>query len=424
MNRRRFDHSPALYAYTAATILVGTMALAWAATSFPISEVISLTEGGGREGILLGLVFWVAIGLLGGTRVERLHGHGVLTFHFPFIIAAVALGGPTAGALVALISTIERRELRDVPWYGILANHAALTMAAIAGGLTVVGARGVLAGFVPGETQAVELVAIVLGSLVLATTATALAAGTTVLRDRLTVGEAVRVWDGGFRTTAAAEVVLGWMLWLTYTMIGWWAALICATFVLVMWNGHDAREIARHDAMTGLLSRAGFDARLADALEAVRKRGRAAALLAIDLDGFKGINDTHGHAIGDDVIRTIGARLRGAIRLTDAAVRRGGDEFGVLLVDIDDRPTAEAAARRIHDTICEPIELHDRVVGVGASIGVVVIGTAGRMPSIGRLHDSADRLMFEAKEAGGGLRLDQGGQSKPVYPRLPRTERR
>ena len=206
------------------------------------------------------------------------------------------------------------------------------------------------------------------------------------------------------------------MLWLTYVMIGWWAALICATFVLVMWNGHDAREIARHDAMTGLLSRAGFDARLSDALEAVRKRGRAAALLAIDLDGFKGINDTHGHAVGDDVIRAVGARLRSAIRLTDAAVRSGGDEFGVLLVDVDDRLTAEAAARRIHDTICEPIELHDRVVGVGASIGVVVIAASARMPSIGRLHDSADRLMYEAKRAGGGLQMDR---ARPVQAGLP-----
>lgn len=413
MNRRRFDHRPALYVYTAATIVAGAGVLAWTAQAFPISEVISLTAGGGREGVLLGLVFWVCVGLLGGTRVERLHGHGVLTFHFPFIIAALALGGPTAGALVALISTIERRELRDVPWYGLLGNHASLTMAAVAGGVTILGARAVLASMAPQETQAAELVAIVAGSVVLALTATALAAGTVVLRDRLSLGEAVRVYDGGFRTTAAAEVVLGWMLWLTYVLIGWWAALICATFVLVMWNGHDAREIARHDAMTGLLSRAGFDARLADALDAVRKRGRAAALLAIDLDGFKAINDKIGHAGGDDVLRTVGARLRASVRLTDSAVRRGGDEFGVLLVDVDDRLTAEAAARRIHNAICEPIELDHGVVSVGASVGVVVILSAERMPSIGRLHDTADRLMYEAKLAGGGLRTDQRGE-KPI----------
>jgi diguanylate cyclase (GGDEF)-like protein len=425
MSRRRFDHSPQLYGYTAGTIIAGTAVLAWSALTFPISEVISLTAGGGREGVLLGLVFWIGIGLLGGTKVERLQGHGVLTFHFPFIIAALALGGPTAGALVALISTIERRELRDMPWYGMLANHASLTVAAVAGGVTILATRMALAPLAPQEAQAVELMAIVAGSLVLALTATALAAGTVVLRDRLTVSEAVRVYDGGFRTTAAAEVVLGWMLWLTFVMIGWWASLICATFVLVMWNAHDAREIARHDAMTGLLSRAGFDARLTDALDGVRRRGRVAALLAIDLDGFKAINDTYGHDTGDDVIRTVGARLRAAVRLTDAAVRRGGDEFGVLLVDVDDKPTAETAARRIHRAICEPIELDDRTVDVGASVGVVVIAPSDRMPSVGRLHDRADRIMYQAKVTKVGV-LMEGAAPAPTRPhgRLRAHDRR
>src|SRR5688500_3998416 len=99
MKRRSSDYSPTLYVYTAATIAAGVAALAWAALSLPIDERISLTSTGGREGVLLGLVFWIAIGLLGGLRVERLHGHGVLTFHYPFIIAATALGGPVAGAL-------------------------------------------------------------------------------------------------------------------------------------------------------------------------------------------------------------------------------------------------------------------------------------------------------------------------------------
>ena len=134
---------PALAIYTAVTIVAGIAALAWAAVTFPIDETISLTTAGGREGILLGLVFWIAIGLLGGTRVERMHGHGVLTFHIPFIVAAMALGGPTAGALVAMLSTIERRELREVPWYGTLANHAALTFSAVVGGVVLLAIDGV-----------------------------------------------------------------------------------------------------------------------------------------------------------------------------------------------------------------------------------------------------------------------------------------
>jgi diguanylate cyclase (GGDEF)-like protein len=406
MSRRRADHRPILLVYTALTIAFGGVALAWCAATFPIDPAISLTAAGGSEGVLLGLVFWIAIGLLGSLRVERLHGHGVLTFHFPFIIAATALGGPTAGALVALISTIERREVQDMPWFGLLSNHAHMTVAAIAGGITMDLASTAVAGMGVGQGQAVQLVAIVAGGLVLAVTAAALAAGTIILRDRLSLPEAIRLFDMGIRTTAAAEVVLGWMLWLTYTEVGWWAAAITAILVLVIWNGHDAQEIARHDAMTGLLTRPGFDARLSDALQAVQRRGQSAALLAIDLDRFKAINDTHGHAVGDDVIREVGARLRASIRLTDSAVRRGGDEFGILLVDVPDRATALLLSERIHERLCAPIRLDDRTVSVGASIGVYFIAPTERAPTIGRLHDLADRLSFQAKKAGGGVRID------------------
>ncbi len=404
MNRRRSDYSATLHVFTAATIVVGAAAFAWAALSFPIDEHISLTSGGGGEGVLLGLVFWIGVGLLGGLKVERLHGHGVLTFHYPFIIAATALGGPVAGALVALISTIERRELRDVPWFGILANHASLTIAAIAGGIVMQLVGDVAGG--PARNTTVSLIAIVVGSIVLATVATAMASATVILRDRLSVREAVRLYDMGFRTTSAAEVVLGWMLWLTFVTVGWWAALICATLVVALWSSHDAQEIARHDAMTGLLSRAGFDARLTVALEAIQRRGQSAALLAIDLDGFKAINDKYTHAVGDDVIREVGARLRASIRLTDSAVRRGGDEFGVLLADIPDWETARQQATRIHEAICAPIPHDGRTLRVGASIGVIFIPQTTRPLSIGRLHDLSDRVMFKAKRDGGGLRFD------------------
>jgi diguanylate cyclase (GGDEF)-like protein len=407
MNRRRTDYSPTLYVFTAATIVAGLASFVWAAASFPVDEQISLTSTGGREGILLGLVFWIAVGLLGGFKVERLHGHGVLTFHYPFIIAATALGGPVAGALVALISTVERRELRDVPWFGLLANHASLTLAAICGGVTMLLVRQGLTGLAATEAQTVGLIAIVLGSLVLATVAMALASATVILRDGLRVSEAVRVYDTGFRTTSSAEVVLGWVLWLTFSTVGWWAALICAVLVLSLWSSHDAREIARHDAMTGLLSRAGFDVRLTDALEAIQRRGQSAALLAVDLDGFKAINDKHGHAVGDDVIREVGARLRASIRLTDSAVRRGGDEFGVLLADMPDRETARELSIRIHEAICGPIAVDGRTIRIGASIGVVFIEPTTRPPSIGRLHDLTDRLMYTAKRHGGGLRFDE-----------------
>ena len=407
MRRRRSDHSPALLTYTGVQIVVGLLAFAWTAVTFPISEDISLTTAGGSEGILLGLLFWVAIGLLGGTRVERLHGHGVLTFHLPFIIAAMALGGPTAGAIVAMVSTIEARELQEAPWYGVVANHAALTLSAVVGGVALVATRAILAtGVIGVEAAAVELVAIVVGALVLTLTSTALVAGTVILRDHLTFPEAIRVFDTSYRVTAASEVVLGWILAFTYAGIGWWASLVCTTLVLLVWRGFEAIETSGRDAMTGLMTRAGFDDRLANAIEAGVRRGQNSALLAIDLDGFKGVNDQHGHAVGDTVLREVGARLREQIRLTDSAVRRGGDEFSLLLVNLPDAATAAASADRILARLCEPIDTDIGPVTIGASIGVYFIEPRDRPPTPGRLHDLVDLLMYEAKRGGGGVRMD------------------
>jgi len=410
----------ALYVYTGATIVAGLAALAWASVTYPIWPTISLTQAGGREGILLGLLFWILLGLLGGTRVEHLHGYGVLTFHLPFIIAATALGGPVAGGWVAMVSTIEARELREVPWYGTLANHSAMALSAVLAGVVFETVRDGPLGSISDQPQASQLVALVIATLVMSALSAGLATGTVILRDGLSAHEAARLMDTSYRTTSASEVVVGWVLTVAYGMIGWWAALICATLVLVIWQAHDAREIARHDAMTGLLSRAGFDARFAEVLAGVRRGHGRCALLAIDLDGFSTVNNTYGHAAGDDVIREIGRRLRDSVRLTDAAVRLGGDEFGVLLAGVSDSVAAEALARRILADICEPVETDRGVVRVGASIGVVMIEPFSRVVSIDRLHAQADHEMYVAKKAGGGVRMYAPDTSQP-FPTAPRS---
>jgi len=103
------------------------------------------------------------------------------------------------------------------------------------------------------------------------------------------------------------------------------------------------------------------------------------------------------------VIAAVGDRLRTSIRLSDAAVRLGGDEFGVLLTDVADEAMATVLAWRLHATLCEPVELDDRTVGVGASIGLFAIRPGPRQPSVARAHDLADARMYEAKRSGGGV---------------------
>jgi diguanylate cyclase (GGDEF)-like protein len=419
-------YSVKLYVYTSIEIIVGLALLAWASVSFDIWPTISLTHAADNEGKLLGLVFWTGLGLLGGTRAQNLHGHGVLTFQLPFIIAATALGGPVAGGWVALVGTFEAREITDLPWYGIVANHSAMAMSAVLGGLVFGLVRNGPLGAVPDEAQATQLVAIVVATLILSGLSAGLAAGTVFLRDGISAREATRVLDTSFRKTSASEVVVGWVLVLAYGTVGWWAALICASLVLVTWRAHDAREIAGHDAMTGLLNRSGFDARLEEILVGVRRGAGRAALLAIDLDGFKAVNDRYGHAAGDDVIREVGVRLRESIRLTDAAVRRGGDEFGVLLAGISDADAAERIANKIWVELCRPVETDKGALSVGASIGAIIIEPSSRMPTIDRLHALADHEMYLVKKArtGGGVRVRRRGDPPPMAQPAGRQRRR
>lgn len=414
--RRRSDRSPALLWYTGVTVALGLAATAWAIATFPLDPAISLTARGDSEGILLGLVFWTGLALLGGLRVQHLHGHGVLTFHLPFIVAAMALGGPAAGAIVALLGTFERREFDDMPWYGAVSNHAHMAFAAVAGGVVCAVADGLVAE-ASGAVPEAGLIAVALGGLTFGVIGAALAEGTVMLRDGLTAREALRTLDTSFRVTATAEVVVGWLLFLTFGAIGWWASLITAGLVLVIWQGHDAREIARHDALTGLLSRAGFDARLRDAARAGERHGRGYTLIAIDLDGFREINNRFGHLIGDDVIREVGRRIRKGIRLTDAGVRLGGDEYAILLADVGDDVRARAVAERLLRSITAPMSpavagSGGRSLRVGASFGVVVVEPGAEPPRLVELHRLADNAMFEAKRQAGGRRARVAGAAR------------
>ncbi len=136
-----------LVAYTAISIVAGLTALGWTTTlRIPISPTIDPNmDGSAIAGPSGGMLLWIAFGMIGSLRIlPAPGGHAVWTFHFPFVAAAMVLGGPTAGAWVAFVSTIERRELDSVPWYGALANHAVMALAAVMGGLTVEALQGSL----------------------------------------------------------------------------------------------------------------------------------------------------------------------------------------------------------------------------------------------------------------------------------------
>ena len=157
------------------------------------------------------------------------------------------------------------------------------------------------------------------------------------------------------------------------------------------------RHQSQHDALTGLPNRLLF-ARLMDKTLRAAGKESGTAVLFCDLDRFKHINDTLGHAAGDELLRQVSARLRGEVRPGDTVGRLGGDEFAVLLADIDDERQPFAVATRLVDALDEPFRIEGREVRITASVGVALhAGTDGRGD---KLLAAADSAMYIAKQSG------------------------
>ena len=218
------------------SIIAGLTALAWTTLRVPISPTIDpALNGTALAGPSGGMLLWIAYGMIGSLRVlPAPGGHSVWTFHFPFVAAAMVLGGPTAGAWVAFVSTIERRELDEVPWYGTLANHSVMAFAAVVGGLTAQVVNGALLT-TSASAGVAGLVAVTGGTLVLAAVLILGTAGTIMLREGLSAGSLLETLIGFVGRLTVGEVVLAWVFTISYTAVGWWAPMALALTTLVLW---------------------------------------------------------------------------------------------------------------------------------------------------------------------------------------------
>jgi len=154
---------------------------------------------------------------------------------------------------------------------------------------------------------------------------------------------------------------------------------------------------ATHDPLTGLANRVLFRERVTAALHRPQKRPDFVALLFLDLDDFKGINDRLGHTAGDQVLGVVAARLRAAVREGDLVARFGGDEFTILLADLANAQEASVVADRMAASLRTPMTVDGRAVVVSASIGIALVEEETRLDDL--LRD-ADTALYQAKAAG------------------------
>ena len=165
---------------------------------------------------------------------------------------------------------------------------------------------------------------------------------------------------------------------------------------------------AHYDALTGLPNRLLFRERLEVELQRVRDGAPGGALLYLDLDDFKRVNDTLGHAAGDQMLTIVGQRLRASVKETDTVARIGGDEFTVVLRELPDAASAATVARRILDALGAPIWLGGEGRQVGVSVGIAAFPADG-LDCDGLLRH-ADAAMYRAKQQGRGRTASRAGR--------------
>lgn len=160
----------------------------------------------------------------------------------------------------------------------------------------------------------------------------------------------------------------------------------------------EMHRAATHDPLTGVANRLQIDTDAESAIERAKRSESRFAMLMIDLDGFKPINDTYGHPAGDHVLRHVAGQLRRSVRAADVVGRIGGDEFVVVCEGIKDEVDILSLAEKLLVTVREPTQFEDRDLTVGASVGIAIF--PDHACSVRDLFQTADSAMYDAKRAG------------------------
>jgi two-component system, cell cycle response regulator len=158
------------------------------------------------------------------------------------------------------------------------------------------------------------------------------------------------------------------------------------------------QELALHDPLTGLPNRRLLEDRIATTLQHAARHTRKAAVMYLDLDGFKPINDTHGHATGDEILKQVAQRLVNSSRKEDTVARVGGDEFVIVLAEVANVASAQEPASKLIEVVSEPYQVGDLTLNLSTSIGIALFPDHAN--DVNQLIHMADQALYDAKRSG------------------------
>jgi diguanylate cyclase (GGDEF)-like protein len=385
----------------------GYLSMIWLAGGVLIAASMHAVVGAHLQGSAGAFALLALLVILGELRPVVASGsfdpEGV-SLGSAFVFAVMMLWGPAPAILLLFAATAMREALMRKACWRVLFNASqyALSLAAAASVLRLLGLHSSLGH--PQPVSAGSLPAFFLAASVYHLTNLALVAFILAIRKGTTVWSEFidEFWYYTFTTMAviALSPVLAVVALHSWEMI----PLLLLPLFLVYKTASismQREEQALHDALTGLANRQLLLARTSEMLEELKQAGGRLALVLLDLDRFKEINDTLGHPVGDRVLQVVGARIQETVRPGDLVARLGGDEFAVLLRGIEDDAIVHDVAARVRAALHVPISLEGTLIDLDASIGIAIYPDHGE--DFDQLHRRADVAMYVAKSAGGGV---------------------
>jgi diguanylate cyclase (GGDEF)-like protein len=388
-----------------------------------VLAVVSLVASALRyrhEGDLpvLALALFAACVLVGELRPQRwlkLQDGGEITATWTFGFAMLYLAPPPWPMLLMGAATAIA-ELAQ--WKGPVrsAFNAAQMVLAVGVGAVVFGTFADRSELAIGRSISLGwLVAAIAASAAATITNNLLTCGAIALHQKAPIRAVIRDSIGVYWMMDGLLIALGPVFAVTATTSFVVVPLLLITVLIVHLSGAAVlrnRHEATHDLLTGLPNRRFFLDQTQIGLDAARRSGRQSAVILIDLDGFKDINDRLGHHWGDLALQEVAGRLLAAKAPSDMVARLGGDEFAILLREVDTADDAIYVAEQFVAAVTRPMEVGGLPLAVGGSFGVALFPLHGE--ELTKLLHNADMAMYEAKQHGGGVRMFQHASTPSV----------